>query len=86
MLNIIEIEVLDTQAVVITPTREIALQIKEIVDTMGIHMEVRTLNMIGGTSLADTRTAMQSGCNVVVGTPGRVHDMILTQQKDFCDG
>jgi translation initiation factor 4A len=43
---------------------------------MGSYMELRTLTMIGGTALAETRTAMTSGCHVVVGTPGRIADMI----------
>lgn len=32
--------------------------------------------MIGGTALTETRTAMKAGCHVIVGTPGRIADMI----------
>lgn len=76
ILNLIEVDVLEPQAVVIAPTRELAIQIKEVIDCMGSYMELRTLTMIGGTALVETKTAMTSGCHVVVGTPGRIADMI----------
>lgn len=66
-----------TQALIMAPTRELALQIQKVVKSLALHMEtVKVHACIGGTSLADDYEALEKGVQIVVGTPGRVTDMI----------
>ncbi|TIA03534.1 ATP-dependent RNA helicase eIF4A [Aureobasidium pullulans] len=64
------------QALILAPTRELAQQIQKVVVAIGDFMNVECHACIGGTSVRDDMKALQDGPQVVVGTPGRVHDMI----------
>jgi translation initiation factor 4A len=64
------------QALILAPTRELAQQIQKVVVAIGDFMDVQCHACIGGTSVRDDMKALQDGPQVVVGTPGRVHDMI----------
>jgi translation initiation factor 4A len=65
-----------TQALILAPTRELALQIKNVITSIGLYLKVTVHASIGGTSMQDDIEAFRSGVQVVVGTPGRVYDMI----------
>lgn len=63
-----------TYALILAPTREIALQTQEAVEKFGEPLGVKSLSLIGGTDVrADTR-AIQLGPQILVGTPGRICD------------
>ncbi len=65
----------DVQALVLTPTRELALQVSEAIETMAKHLpQVRVLAVYGGSSFVPQLKALSSGVQVVVGTPGRIID------------
>ena len=64
------------QALVLAPTRELAQQIQKVVVAIGDFLSIECHACIGGTSVRDDMKALQDGPQVVVGTPGRVHDMI----------
>lgn len=66
------------QALIITPTRELALQIFDFFNEMTFTAEnpVYTLLCCGGYSRADTIKSISQGVHVVVGTMGRIRDMI----------
>ncbi|KAI4158398.1 MAG: hypothetical protein LQ342_007484 [Letrouitia transgressa] len=64
------------QALILAPTRELAQQIQKVVVAIGDFMNVECHACIGGTSVRDDMKALQDGPHVVVGTPGRVQDMI----------
>ncbi|KAI1994207.1 translation initiation factor eIF4A [Ophidiomyces ophidiicola] len=64
------------QALILAPTRELAQQIQKVVVAIGDFMSVECHACIGGTNVRDDMKALQDGPQVVVGTPGRVHDMI----------
>ncbi len=64
------------QALILAPTRELAQQIQKVVVAIGDFMSIECHACIGGTSVRDDMKALQDGPQVVVGTPGRVHDMI----------
>ncbi|ODV58679.1 eukaryotic initiation factor 4A [Ascoidea rubescens DSM 1968] len=65
-----------TQALILAPTRELALQIQKVVLAIGLHMKVSVHASIGGTKITDDIDAFRKGAQIVVGTPGRVLDMI----------
>ncbi|CAL8078756.1 unnamed protein product [Calicophoron daubneyi] len=64
------------QALILAPTRELARQIKLVVQRLGTHLGVRCHTCIGGTNIAEDIKNLQEGQQVVVGTPGRVFDMM----------
>ncbi|KAG6885527.1 hypothetical protein C0993_000523 [Termitomyces sp. T159_Od127] len=65
-----------TQALILAPTRELALQIHKVVVALGDYMNVSSLACVGGTAVREDIARLQSGVQVVVGTPGRAFDMI----------
>ncbi|KJH52606.1 eukaryotic initiation factor 4A-III [Dictyocaulus viviparus] len=67
------------QALVMAPTRELAQQIQKVMCALGDYMNVKVHACIGGTSIRDDQRKLESGVHVVVGTPGRVNDMINRQ-------
>jgi translation initiation factor 4A len=66
----------ECQALVMAPTRELAQQIQKVMLALGEYLEVNCHACIGGTNVRDDQRKLESGVQVVVGTPGRVHDMI----------
>ena len=64
------------QALILAPTRELAQQIEKVVVAIGDFMNIDCHACIGGTNVREDMTALREGPQVVVGTPGRVHDMI----------
>lgn len=63
------------QVLILVPTRELALQTSAIVKEMGKHMAVQTMVTTGGTNLRDDIMRFYSPVHIVVGTPGRIHDL-----------
>ncbi|GJJ70335.1 hypothetical protein EMPS_02684 [Entomortierella parvispora] len=64
------------QALILVPTRELALQIRGVILALGDFLKVDCLACIGGTSIQESIRRLADGVQVVVGTPGRVLDMI----------
>lgn len=64
------------QALILAPTRELANQISKVVVSLGDYMDIRCHVCVGGTSRQEDIRALRAGQHVVVGTPGRVFDMI----------
>ncbi len=62
------------QALVLCPTRELALQVAGQINLLGKHKGVRALPIYGGSSYSDQIHGLKKGASVVVGTPGRVVD------------
>ena len=72
----IDSAVRETQALILSPTRELATQIKQVIMALGDYMNVQCHSCIGGTSLGEDIKKLEHGQHVVSGTPGRVFDMI----------
>uniref|UniRef100_A0A7S4MMT2 RNA helicase n=1 Tax=Vannella robusta TaxID=1487602 RepID=A0A7S4MMT2_9EUKA len=66
----------EVQALVLSPTRELAVQIQRVILALGDFMSVQVHSCIGGTSVAEDINKLESGVHIVSGTPGRVFDMI----------
>src|ERR671910_2673330 len=63
-----------TQALVLAPTRELALQVAEAFGRYGSHLKVNVLPVYGGSSYGPQLAGLKRGAQIVVGTPGRVID------------
>ena len=76
ILQQIDTSVRECQALVLAPTRELAQQIQKVVLALGDYMQAQCHACIGGTLVRDDVRKLELGVHVVVGTPGRVFDMI----------
>lgn len=64
------------QALILAPTRELAQQIQKVVIALGDHLRVKCHACVGGTNVSTDISKLEEGVHVIVGTPGRVYDMI----------
>jgi ATP-dependent RNA helicase len=69
----------ETQALILSPTRELAQQIAKVVLTLGYYMNTEVHACIGGKRISDDIRILDQGVQVISGTPGRVYDMIRRQ-------
>lgn len=64
------------QAIVVAPTRELSQQIGYVVHSIGEYMKVKVHVSVGGSDARQDAKMLQQGVQVVVGTPGRICDMM----------
>jgi translation initiation factor 4A len=76
ILQQLDFSLLETQALILAPTRELAQQIQKVVIALGDYLNARCHSCIGGTRVRDDIAKLQTGVHIVVGTPGRVSDML----------
>ena len=76
ILEKIDTALRETQALILAPTRELAQQIQKVVMSLGDYMGAQCHACIGGTSVKEDMRKLDHGQHIVVGTPGRVFDMI----------
>ncbi|WP_283607908.1 DEAD/DEAH box helicase [Mycolicibacterium poriferae] len=72
-----------TQALVLAPTRELALQVAEAFSRYGAHLRVNVLPIYGGSSYGPQLAGLKRGAQIVVGTPGRVIDHLEKGSLDL---
>ena len=66
-----------TEALVLCPTRELALQIEEVFHSLTKYRkDLKVLAVYGGSSIENNMRDLRKGANIVIGTPGRVMDLI----------
>jgi len=66
----------ETQVLVLSPTRELAVQIQKVILALGDYMNIQCHACIGGTNIGEDIQKLDHGQHIVSGTPGRVFDMI----------
>jgi ATP-dependent RNA helicase DeaD len=77
LLNKVNLDQRKPQAVVLAPTRELAIQVAAEVKNLGKNINgLKVLEIYGGASIVDQMRALKNGAHIVVGTPGRVQDLI----------
>ncbi len=64
------------RALILCPTRELALQVANELSELGKHKGAHVIAIYGGASMHEQQTALEQGAQIVVGTPGRVFDHI----------
>ncbi|XP_076945716.1 eukaryotic initiation factor 4A-9-like, partial [Bidens hawaiensis] len=75
----------ECQALVLAPARELAQQIEKVMRALGDYLGVKVHACVGGTSVREDQRILSAGVHVVVGTPERVFDMLRRQtlRSDF---
>ncbi|MDX8152007.1 DEAD/DEAH box helicase [Patulibacter brassicae] len=66
----------DTQALVLTPTRELCIQVTQAIRSFGVKKDVEVVATFGGAPIRDQISRLRKDAHVVVGTVGRVLDLI----------
>ncbi len=81
ILNMIDPSLNNTQALVITPTRELSFQIKKVIDSIGVMIKnLKTHVLVGGQNIDNDISNLKKNPDIIVGCPGRIYDM-LTRKK-----
>ena len=65
------------QALVLVPTRELAFQVGSVIEDLSREHRLRCAFLYGGRDVADQQTLLASGPQVVIGTPGRLLDLLF---------
>ena len=76
LIEVVDPRLKAIQALILTPTRELAVQVAGVVEQLGAKRGVKTLMISGGRAFGPQRDALRRGVHVVVGTPGRVLDLL----------
>ena len=81
ILEQIDVSNNDTQAVILSPTRELAIQIAKNIEEFSKYLKgVKTLAVYGGSNIDDQIRKLKKGVQIIVGTPGRTVDLINRRQ------
>ncbi|WP_068717888.1 DEAD/DEAH box helicase [Vibrio tritonius] len=81
LLSKLELSQRKPQAIVMAPTRELAIQVAAEIKNLGQKISgLKVLEIYGGASIVDQMRALKSGAHIVVGTPGRVKDLITRER------
>lgn len=84
VLNAIDLKNRHTQALVLTPTRELAIQVAEAFQKYAHNLkDFHVLPIYGGQSMVSQLRALERGVHIVVGTPGRVMDHLRRKSLDL---
>tara|TARA_B100001123_G_C15343990_1_gene1036173 strand:+ start:7609 stop:8766 length:1158 start_codon:yes stop_codon:yes gene_type:complete len=80
ILEKIDLSLNETQILILAPTHELVHQIYNVLTELGKYMDIRSTKLIGGTSIYESREELSNIPHIIIGTPGRVLDMI---QKNY---
>lgn len=75
-LSVVDPSIKAPQVLVICPTRELAQQTERVARALGTYMELKVLSATGGNQLRNDISSLKAGAQFIVGTPGRVFDLI----------
>ena len=75
-LSIVDTSVKAPQVLVICPTRELSQQTERVAHALGSYMNLKVLSATGGNQLRNDIQTLKSGAQFIVGTPGRIFDLI----------
>ncbi len=84
LIQKINIQNKETQALILSPTRELCLQItNELKNYSKYHPGLHVVAIYGGASISDQAKQIQRGAQIVVATPGRMQDMVNRRMVDI---
>ena len=73
------------RALILTPTRELAAQVRESFRKYGVHTDLRAVEVFGGVAIGPQERALRLGVDIVIATPGRLIDHMERQNVVFDD-
>ena len=75
-LNLLDVELTKTQVLILNPTYELVNQNYDVMKALGQYMDVTIMKVVGKTSVEECKRDLQKEPQIIIGTPGRVLDMI----------
>ena len=84
-LEKVNVKIEKIQALLLVPTRELALQTSQVCKTLGKHMGINVMVTTGGTGLREDIVRLNEVVHIVVGTPGRILDLAGKGVADFSE-
>jgi translation initiation factor 4A len=75
-LSVVRTECNEPQVLVLCPTRELSQQTERVARALGQYMNLKVLSATGGNHIRNDIQALKAGIHFVVGTPGRVYDLL----------
>ena len=72
-----------TRALIITPTRELAMQIKQAIDSLSRGTQIRCTTIFGGVGAANQIKMLNQGVEIIVACPGRLLDHLQNKRADL---
>ncbi|PHS70602.1 MAG: DEAD/DEAH box helicase [Methylophaga sp.] len=73
------------KVLMLAPTRELAFQIQYVVERFSRHLDINTVIVTGGFSQAKQANFLQQPCDIVIGTPGRLLNLVSDEVLDLSD-
>jgi translation initiation factor 4A len=70
------------QGLIVAPTRELATQIQKVISSLGTYLNAKVYACIGGTSVREDMEVLSRGIHIIVGTPGRILDLLQRRAFD----
>ena len=74
VVDCLEMHMASPRVLVLTPTRELALQVESQFSFFSKNFKLKTVSIYGGASMAKQASALKNGVDVIVATPGRLYD------------
>ncbi|KAI8362840.1 P-loop containing nucleoside triphosphate hydrolase protein [Mortierella sp. GBAus27b] len=71
------------RAVILSPSRELAMQTQKVCKELGKHMDLRSCNLVGGDSLEDQFAMLAANPDIIIATPGRLLHLIVEMDLDL---
>jgi ATP-dependent RNA helicase RhlE len=71
------------KAVVMVPTRELAIQIEKVFNDIGKYTGVQTISIIGGVDIDPQLEKLNDGADILIATPGRIMDLVHKSQLNL---
>jgi ATP-dependent RNA helicase DeaD len=71
------------QSLVLTPTRELAIQVADAIAQYGTHLKVEVMAVYGGQHYGTSKRRLKQGVDIIVGTPGRLQDLMRQNILDL---
>jgi len=75
-LSVVDTSIKAPQVLVLCPTRELSQQTERVAKALGTYMNLKVLSATGGNQLRNDISTLKAGAQFIVGTPGRIFDLI----------
>ena len=83
MLQYIDESIQETQAIILSPTRELASQTNNVINNIGKMMNIKTCLTTGTISVSENIKQIEENPHIIVGCPGRLNDMLRRRKVNL---
>ncbi len=70
---------LNPRILILAPTRELVIQLVTQIESYAKYSNIKAIGVYGGVNSNTQRAAIAKGCDIIIGTPGRLYDLVLSR-------